>query len=233
MLATIQDVYEFATFIANAQQSNIISPDEFNIAINVAQQQYFKTKLGLPETYSVQKREAPQQFQTTQSNSDSLRPFIVSTDIVKSGNGFNFPTNFAAFAGQSYLYVEQVNGQSVATRQPLEMVTIGERGLRLNDYILYPTLEYPIVTYLNNQLLVDPVDVTAVNLTYVRYPVTPIRNYTVVNDFNVYNPVGSVQLEFPNLDWEDIAHIAVRLWAQYMRDGELFGTEENRIKTGN
>ena len=233
MLENINSVYDFACFIANAQQSNIISPDEFNIAINVAQQQYFKTKLGLPETYSVQKRESPQEFQTTQNNSDALRPFIISKPLLKNGDGFDVPDDFAAFAGESYLYVEQVNGQTVSTRQPLEMVTIGERGLRLNDYILYPTLEYPIVTYLNNQFLADPSDINSVNLTYVRYPKTPKRNYTVVNDFNVYRPVGSVQLEFPNLDWENIAHLAVRYWSTYMRDGELFNIEESRIKTGN
>jgi len=233
MLDNIDSVYQFCCFIANKAQSNEISPDEFNIAINVAQQQYFKTKLGLPETYSVQKREAPQEFQTTQSNSDSLRPFIVTKSLIKNGDGFDMPTDFACFAGNSYLYVEQINGQTVASTQPIEVVTIGERGIRLNNYIKYPTYEYPIGTYLNGQLVTNPDDINSVSLTYVRYPKTPKRNYTVVNDFNVYDPVGSVQLEFPNLDWENIAHLTVRYWATYLREESLFNVENSRINTGN
>jgi hypothetical protein len=233
MLNDINDVYNFCGFIANKQSSFEITPDEFNICINVAQQQYFKTKLGFPEEYSVEKREARQEFQTTQSNSDSLRPFIVTKSLIKNGAGFDIPTDFACFAGNSYLFVEQIDGVTTPSIQPIEVVTIGERGIRLNNYIKYPTYEYPIGTYLNGQLVTNPDDISAVTLTYVRYPKTPIRNYTVVNDFNVYDPIGSVQLEFPNLDWENIAHLVVRYWSVFMRDNDLYAVEETRIKTGN
>ena len=232
MLANINDVFNFMNFLANKSQSGEITPEDFNISINVGQQQYFRTKLGLPELYTVGKREAPQQFQTTQNNSDSLRPFIVSTTLIKNGNGFDLPANFAAYAENGYLYVEQINGQTVYTRQPLDFVTLTERGERLQSYIDNPNFEYPIATYLNNQIVVDPDGINAIGLNYVRYPSTPRRNYTVVNDFNIYDPVGSVQLEFPNLDWENIAHIALKYWSQNLREEFLYQTEESRIKTG-
>lgn len=232
MFANINSVYEYVNFIANKQQSGSISPSEFNIAINAAQQEYLRVKLGLTELYTVQQREAPQQFQATQSISDSLRPFIVSTTIPKTGNGFSLPTNFAAWGNTDYLYVEQINGQNSATVQPMEFVTLGERAIRLNNYITFPTLEYPIATYLNNQILVDPSDITGITLSYVRYPVTPVWGYTVVNDEPVYNSATSVQLEFPNNDWENIANIVLKYYGIFLRDGELVAVSDSRIKSG-
>ncbi len=233
MLANINEVYNFSLgLITNKEQSGEISPDQFNLAINVAQQQYFKVKLGIPELYSVEKREAPQQFQASQSISDSLRKFIVSATLTKSGNGFNLPPNFAAWGDNDYLEVQLIDGQNVAVNQSIEFVTIGERGFRLNNYIKPPSYQYPIVTYLDNQLVVDPAGITGIKLSYVRYPTTPVRAYTVVNDFNIYDPANSTQLEFPNLDWEDIAHIAIDYWSTNLREEFLKQSEQSRIKTG-
>lgn len=232
MFSNINSIYEYINFIANKNQSGSISPNEFNISINAAQQEYLRIKLGLTELYSVQKRESPQQFQATQSISDSLRPFIVTANIQKNGNGFDLPPNFAAWGNSDYLYVQQVNGQNYAVTQPMEFVTLSERAIRLNNYIIYPTLEYPIATYLNNQIVVDPTDVTGITFSYVRYPVTPIWAYTLVNDEPVYDNSNSVQLEFPNLDWENIAYIVLKYYGIFLRDTELYSTSDNRIKTG-
>lgn len=233
MLADINDVFKFFTFLVNKYQSGSISGDEFNLAINVAQQQYFRTKLGLPEMYTVEKREAPQELQVTQVIDDSMRQFIKSVPLQQTGLGFTLPTDLAALMPNGYMYVYQApDGSTQTSQQPIDFVTIGEALYRQNNYVTAPSLTYPIATYLNGQLVVSPPSITTIQLIYYRYPVTPVFGFTVVNDEIIYNPATSVQLEFPNLDWENICHIAVKYYAQFLREEFIYQTEEKRIATG-
>lgn len=233
MFGNINDVKKYCDFILNKNQSGSMSGQEFSLSINVAQQAYLRVKLGLPETFNVQLRQAPQQFQTTIENASSLRPFTVSSQLTKSGNGFTLPTNFAAWGDSNYLYAVYQNGQNQTTKQPIEFVNLAERSIRLNSYITQPSVEYPIATYMNNQLLVEPSDVGVIELVYVRYPITPVWGYTVnANDQEVYDPLTSVQLEFPNMDWQAIANLAIKYCAMFLRDGEIYQGIQQTIKEG-
>lgn len=233
MFVSINDVVSYINLILNKSQSGSLNADEISLALNVAQQEYLRIKIGLPETFTVDKREAPQQFQVAQVISDSVRPFIVSTTITKTGQGFSIPSNFAAWANNDYLEVVLQNGQNVATTQPIEFVTLGERAVRLNNYIKYPTIEYPIATYLNNQILIDPSDITMVSLQYVRLPATPKWAVTInQNDQEVYDPANSVQLEFPQIEWQNIANLVIKYYSMFLRDGEMYQAIEKTIKEG-
>lgn len=233
MFGNINDVKSYVFQLLNKEQSGSIGGASFSLLINVAQQQYYRKLLGLPELYTVEKREAPIEIQTTQSINDSLRPFLKRQVIPKTGLGFTLPTNFAAYVDGSYLFVEQVNGVNVATKVPVEFVTITEKGYRLNNYIKYPTLEYPICTYENNILVVDPDAITSVSLPYYRYPVTPVWAFTVnANDQEIYDAANSVQLELPNLDWQNIANFAIKYASIFLREQELNQAAETMIRTG-
>ena len=230
--SNINDVVQYILFKANKEQSGSISPNEINLALPIGQQEYFRRKLGLTEAYTVGQREAPEQFQATQSIDDSLRKFIVSVPLTKTGQGFNFPSDFAAWGNGDYLFVQQINGQNNATKIPVDFVTLAERAYRLSNYITFPTYEYPIGTYLNNQILIEPDGIDMITLSYVRYPVKPVWGYTIVNDEPVYDPATSVDFEFPNLDWDNIANISLEYYALFLRDSELFAATQQRIKNG-
>jgi len=229
----INEAYNFCGFLANKIQSGSITPDNFNLIIGVANTQYFRLKLGLPEMYTVEKREAPQEIQVTQAINDTLRPFIKSATLIQNGKGFDLPADFAAFVPSGYLYVTQVNGENSAVQQPIDFVNMGERGIRLNNYITYPTLEYPICTYIDNQLVAEPSDIKAMTLYYYKYPATPFRNYVInANDQDEYVALGSTQIPFPNLEWENICEIAVKYWATMLREEFLYQATQSRIEKG-
>lgn len=234
MLANINDVYLFFNAVLNKNQSGSITPSDFSLFINVAQQQYLRLKLGLPELYAVDKRQAPQEIQTTQVIDDSVRMFIKSAQLVKNGGGFDWPVDLVALVPSGYVYVYQnPDGSTVTSAQPIDFVSIGEYWERKNNYITYPTYEYPIMTWMNGQMLVEPLGINQFQMMYYRYPVTPVFAFTTnANDQVVYDPVNSVQLEFPNLDWENIAHIAIKYAAQYLREEFVFGTEDKRVMSG-
>lgn len=234
MLANINDVYLFFNAILNKNQSGAISPDDFNRFINVGQQQYFRKMLGLPELYTVEKREAPIEVQTTQVISDSMRYFIKSVPLQKSGTGFNWPTDLAALLPNNFLFTYQnPDGTTGATIQPIDFVSIGELGYRQNNYVTMPANEYPSATYLNGQIVVYPDTINTMYGVYYRYPVTPVFAYTInANDQVVYNALTSVDLEFPNLDWENITHVAIKYAGQFLREEFILQTEQARIVQG-
>lgn len=203
------------------------------MCINIAQQQYHRKLIGLPELYTVDKREAPIQIQVSYVVTDALRPFIKSTDLVKSGSGFNLPADYVAFVASGYLFVELVNGQNIADPVTVDFLTTTEWQEKRQNYITKPTLEYPAATFENNQIIVEPTSLDNLKIRYYRYPVTPVRAFTInANDQDVYDPANSVQLEFPSNDWENIAHVVVSYWATWMRDIPLKQIENNRIVGG-
>lgn len=234
MFANINDIYLFHNAILNKNQSGSITPADFNLFINAAQQQYMRVKLGLPELYTVEKREAPQEIQTTQVIDDSVRRFVTPATLVKNGIGFTPPADMVALIPSGYLYVYQnPDGSTATSRQPIDFVSFGEYWNQINNYITFPTFEYPIATWLSGQLIVEPQGINQMQFYYYRYPVTPVFAFTVnANDQIVYDAANSVQLEFPNLDWENIAHIAIKYSSQYLREEFAYQTESSRIEKG-
>jgi hypothetical protein len=233
MLQNINDVYLLANFLANSLYSGKISPSEFNLCVNIAQQQYQRKLIGLPELYTVDKREAPIQIQVTYVVSDAMRSFIKSADIQKTSNGFTLPADFVAMVENEYMYVELLNGQSVGTHTPIDFVTTTEWGERRQNYVTRPNYEYPIATYENGRIITEPSGIDIIKLRYYRYPVTPVWGFTMnANDQPIYNPNTSVQLEFPSNDWENITHILVGYWSTFIRDIQLKDIEQSRVIIG-
>lgn len=234
-MENINDVYNYCGLLANKTQSGYFTPDDFNLAAPIGQLNFLRVKIGLPEAYQPLAPYPPQSYQLTQVISDSLRPFIKEVTLNKVGQGFDIPTDSVAYSTSGYQYVENTScGQApIFSEEPIEFVTDGERRQRLNSFLTPPSYEYPIGAYLNGQLVVYPKDITSINLTYIKMPNKPIRNYTInSNDQDIYEPIGSVQLEFPKMDWEAISLYIVKAYAINMRETELLNYIEGKIRTG-
>jgi len=230
----VGEIVAWLNTLGNKEQSGEYSPDQINTAFNVVNIELAKVKIGLPEAYQVGRPEAPQSYQITQQISDEIRPFIISTTLNKTGNGFNIPTNMLAFSSIRYDYTYlDADGVGHSVIQPVEFVTDGELSVRLNNYIKYPTLEYPVVAYINNQFRIYPDAITNVTLTYVRKPVTPVYGYTLNGDFVIYDPATSVQLEWPEILHPDFAVRCARYLGVTIREEELYQMAMARIQLGN
>ena len=65
--------------------------------------------------------------------------------------------------------------------------------------------------FYNQGIKVFPKDISEVKLTYLRRPVKPFRNYTITaNDENIFDPIGSVDLEYPEIMHNDFAVIVAK-----------------------
>lgn len=258
ILRNIDDCYLYTNLLMRKQYSGSLSADEWNLLAPIAQATYMRVKLGLTEDYKITVgypgqgarrgtiilREAAQELEASQELSDQIRNFLTQATITGTNNLFTVPTDYIAYRPSNYRYTWQVLDEETNTYitqwalVPFEWVTSGQRTYRLYQYIKVPSPEYPIISYSNGNLQVNAdtqgrVIIPSINLEYVRMPLQPIRNYTPnANDQPIYNPVGSQDFEFPNIDWEPICMKIVELWAMAIRDNEAYQMADKRIITG-
>ncbi len=244
MFNNINSVYEFVVTEANKQYAGSLTPAQFNICAPIAQLNYMRWCLGLPEDYSQNPqyyREAPMQLETTQRNDDMVLYFSNTVPLTSTGqNLFTIPTDFIAYRPSSYKFVWQKDDGTTDWRWvPIEFVTSGERVIRLDDYVNKPTPDYPILSYQNGKMLVDldvkgEISINQIQFSYIRKPLDPFRNYVLdpLTDRDTYVALGSVDFEFNVLEWEQISQRILKYWATKIREEGLFQTANMAVQTG-
>lgn len=235
----VQEMFLWVNFVANKLQSGAISPDEYNQSLASANKDLLKLKIGLPEEYQVGNPQPRQAYQITQKLTEDIAPFIKKVNIGKSANGyFALPTDYAYFSSLRYNRIQSIkNGCKMPTLNTqetvsFEVVTDAELSIRLNNSVLKPTSHYPILAESALGLKPYPDNINTAELTYIRYPVTPLRAYTVVNDDSIYNPAGSVQIEYPAVLFNDFAALVLKYMAVNIRDNDLYAMNEQRKNQG-
>lgn len=229
---TIQEIYAFVNFMANKAQSGAISPDEFNAACAVINIEFLKERVGLPEDYKVGQYESPIAYQVTQKITDDVRYFIEETTITKSGGYFAYPSDYFAWSSMLYKYTKNTCGEPVVQERWVESITDGELTIRKNNSIINPTLDAPVCAFYSDGMKIFPKEIERVSLTYLRKPATPFRNYTVVDGFDIYNPVGSTQFEYPESTHPDICSRILKYYGINIREADLINFAANRIERG-
>jgi hypothetical protein len=234
---TIDALYQWINFMANKQQSGAVSPDEFNLCLDALYLEPLKVKLGLPELYQVGQPTAPQSYQVSQTITDDVQRFILEADVNKNSQGFfTIPTNYVAFSSIRYIYVEAgdgCNAEPIVQDNFIEAVTDGELAIRTSNTIVPPTLDFPICAFYQQGIKVFPKDIDTIKLTYVRKPNKPFRNYTITpNDENIFNPIGSVDLEYPDIMHNDFAVIVAKYFGINLKDGDLINFATTRQMAG-
>lgn len=203
---TINEMFNWVNFLANKSQSGAISPDEFNMACSVVNMDFFKLKVGLPEEYMIGGAMARQMYQVSQKITDDVKFLITKVTLTRNvSDYFALPSDYGAYSKLTYRYVDNVDCLAVASTRPIEVCTDLEYGERVDNSITYPTLKRPVANYNSLGLEILPTEITSVELTYLKIPTTPIRQYTINgNDESVYNPTGSVDFAYPKTTHNDI-----------------------------
>lgn len=234
---TIDEIYKWVNFVSNKKQSGAISPDEFNMIIKVVSIDYFKLKVGLPEEYQVGQPMPRQAYQITQKITDDVRHLITRLSITRgavTSDYFAIPANYGAYSGLFYRYTYNPKNckGAVSVDLPIEIVTDGEFHDRKGCPLLGPTFKQPIANFDASGIIVYPLDITTIELSYLRLPTMPIRQYTIVSDEDVYNPTGSVNFDFPEPCHNDLAVRVLQYMGINLGDAELIAMIKERKLSG-
>lgn len=232
---SISEIFDLVSWVANKYQAGAsMSANEFNLACKAVNIELFNVKVGLPEAYQAGAPYPPQAWQVTQKITDDLQPFIKDAVIDKSQGFFALPTDYAAFSSLSYKYVlnDPNGGQPYSEINYIDVVTDAELRVRLADNVVMPTLKYPVATYRAQGILLYPIDINRITLTYLRYPVTPVFGYTVSNDEYIYDSTLSTQVEYPATLHTEFAMRIARYLGINIYDDQLLQSIQERLKTG-
>ncbi len=237
MALNIQDLYYFFNTLINKEQSNEISDSQFNSVCAFVNLDIFRKYAGVPEDYQPNNPTPRIAWQMTNTVSDDLRNFIVTREIPINNSGyFPFPDDYSVFSSMWYRYLlnNPNGGNPTNSIRWIENVSDGELRLRLTSNIKYPTPFYPVCAWYSYGFKVYPEDIKKVDLTYLKTPVTPFRNFTqLANDETEYNSVGSIQFEYPQTIYPDIAIRIGKYLGITIREDQFIAYMQQRQQEGN
>lgn len=225
---TVEEIRLWVDFQLNKNQTGgTLSPEEYNLCLSWANQEYFKLKYGLPEQYRPGQPLPAQAWAVTQENIDALSPFL------KAKGGRDYPKLKVDIDGRATIPSDYVHYSSIRYEEKaVEVLSNDVIGNRLQSPIVYPDKKYPIGTFYAGYIQFYPKDLSFVDFDYLRMPSTPVWAYTLVNDVAVYNSNASVQLEWSAIFHMDIANLIVMYAANNLRDQLAIQIANNRKTQG-
>lgn len=235
---SVGDIYDWVYALSNVYQSGQWSDDQFNLACKVVNIELLREEAGLPEGYSPNNPEPAISWQITNRISDDLINFIKPVILNQDINGyFPVPDDYYGFSSMWYEYKlnpAQCHGQATSQSKYIEPVSDDELRTRLSSNIKAPDFRFPIVAWYQYGFQVYPIAIKKVEFTYLRIPVTPVWAYTILPDGQAqYDPVNSVQPEWPDSLIPNFAVRVCRYLAINLREDQLLKNISERIAEGN
>lgn len=187
---TSDQVYKIILFaVAKNRQDGYVSPDDFYVTINAAQQQYFDYLLGEYQQYQPTRPFSQVSFAANQRIRTSLAPLIYNIVMPVSGSGIaQYPSDFSqvdAMWGHYNLYRIRFTQQDSLFSK--------------SHSVIDPVNTNPIYYMNNDGFNFLPTTIGFAQMSYVRTPPSITWVYTTdSNGLPVFNPNAS-----QNPVWEE------------------------------
>lgn len=178
----VNQVYDLIKFIANKNQQGYITPSQFNLIINQAQNSYTSFLLGSFQQYTPGRPMARVELGNNSIVRQRLAPIIKATTLTIDGTGFSpYPTD--------YVQVDAIRTDS------LQRVRFVQQDSLYSYYnsVIDPVATNPIYLLEDTGLRFYPITLGSAKLSYVSDPVDIVWAYTLdANGRPVYDPANSV-----------------------------------------
>ena len=228
----INDLYLIVGYFSRQLGSGFVGPDRFNEYCQLINFKYYKKYLGIPEEWQIDNPISRIQYQLTQAVSDRIYPFIVPEFVIpKAISGYYpYPGDYVAFSSMRirYTYASDECGTSAFERR-VEMIPDAELTSRLESTLIPPTVRRPVGSWTQLGYRIEPKEINTALLTYLRLPATPVRAYTVDDQ---YIPGNSTQFEFPQICLQDILMLLLDAAGISVQDGEVIAYAQKVMEKG-
>lgn len=192
----INEMYDLMKYIIRKNQNGNLRPQDFNLIINTASVSYMDYLLGEFQKYIPGRPFAAVDFGQNQDIRQRLSPFIPApVTLTIDGSGLSsYPTDYLNSDAMTY----------GAYRQRVKFIQQDRLFSHLNSYI-DPVATNPIYMIYKDGFQFYPTNLGTAVLSYIRKPATMVWNYsTDIYGRPIYNPVGSVQPEWNELDQMEV-----------------------------
>jgi hypothetical protein len=210
---TIDEVYKIVSYLVDKYQGTYIAPDDFNMTINMAQNQYLDSLIDKTGNINSNNRVSPPGLIVNAAISDKLSKFYSETALTVSTT-----------VGDTLGTATEPTGMWTATslrtsaNRPIKKVFDDSLANHLVNPIDAPTVTDPIYMEMGGKFKFYPTNVVSPILGYIRTPNKMVWAYT--GDL-VYSSGSSVQPEWGDADMNEIIYIAVGLIGINLKDADL------------
>ncbi len=185
-------MYQLMQYIIRKNQNGNLRPQDFNLIINTASVSYMDYLLGEFQKYVAGRPFAAVEFGQNQDIRQRLSPFIPApVNITINAGGYGaYPTDYLNSDAMVYgIY-----------KQRVKYIQQDRLFSHLNSYI-DPVATNPFYLIYKDGFQFYPTNLGSATLSYIKKPATMVWNFTPdIYNRPVYNPVGSVQPEWSELD---------------------------------
>tara|TARA_R100001509_G_scaffold35967_1_gene19098 strand:- start:270 stop:1037 length:768 start_codon:yes stop_codon:yes gene_type:complete len=212
MAVNINSVYQKVLALSNKEQRGYITPQEFNLLADMAQNEIFENYFHQARNSSIKIKDDDNPMDILESIEDKLHPFYKQhLNVTITGGALNLLNPVAGVnTGEDIYKIIDIGVYDGSVFIPAVKVSAKEyNSISANTKsVLYPTSSRPIyyVSAKNDpspfgtpnhvaRIVPAPSDSTIVSVHYYRQPLTPNWAYVVVNEKALYNSNVSVDFE--------------------------------------
>lgn len=180
---TIAEAFSFVQYVANKNQNGNITPDQFNLLAPITQMSVINDRLGNVKKYKSHDPVPPYGYGISQKGREELRSItnaFVNLTLTATSK-YTYPVDS--------LYIDHI---SVAGRTARPVGIDEYQILSTDSVIKAPSAEYPVYCPMGDSIYIYPAPGSTPLCTYIRKPITPIWNYTIVSGIAVYAATGGV-----------------------------------------
>ena len=199
-MISIDDVYQKILALANKEQRGYITPQEFNLLADKAQNEIYENYFHQARNSNAKIKDDDTHTDTLEMIEAKLSPFLKSETNTNVSNGvMTLPTDLYK------LDIVKV-GTNLATevnkKEEHYITSLGETGS-----VLYPKTARPIFTRASSttiRITPSPTDSSSCTVNYYKVPTAPSWGYVVVNEKALYNINTSVNFELAESEEEPL-----------------------------
>jgi hypothetical protein len=218
---TIDEVYKIVGYLVDKYQGTYISPEDFNMIINMAQNQYIESIVDGTGNINSNNRNSPKGLITNSSVSDRLSKFYTEVNLSATLGIVTKPAT-----------AWTITSVRTNANRPVKKVFDDNIATNLSNPIDAPTAADPVYMEVGNTLKLFPLVNNSVILGYIRTPNKMVWAYyddlihlpqgaTVPAGKTLIPTTGSVNPEWGDADMNEIIYIAIGLIGINLKDGDL------------
>lgn len=224
-MINVNELKIFIDFIANKEQSGTAySINQLNVAFQSANIDLFKMRYGLPEEYTPGMPLPRMSYEVTQKIKDDLRACkeVVNISVDNFGNML-LPSDYVHKTAIEYKKVTNNDTKIPDVKyRPVEILDDDKWSERKSNTIKKPSLDFPICNFLKDSIRFEPKNLGVVEFSYLRIPNKPIWAYTVVNGIETYDAQNSIDFDWNEILFTDIAKLILNYLSINLKDTELY-----------
>tara|TARA_R110001583_G_C5479462_1_gene393649 strand:- start:19 stop:729 length:711 start_codon:yes stop_codon:yes gene_type:complete len=204
MAVSIDTVYQKVLALANKEQRGYITPQEFNLFANQAQQEILEQYFYDINQWSRQRgndTEYSDMLSIVQEKLSELEVRVTSVGV--TGGIYDYRTNINDLYKLGSVHTTHpTNSQKIE----IEQVNNNEWYNMQSAPLTRPTLARPVYVNRQDGLNIYPDTIGSVDISYIRQPVRVQWAYVVVNDKALYNDNISVDFDLHASEESELVH---------------------------